>query len=108
AALGEMQAGAGDEIGDETRHQDLAALSARGNPLGHMQREAADGAAADLDFADMDAGSEIELERGSGLAQRRGAAHRSRRPIEICRDLFDAGAEAVTALAVDRFGRSVA
>lgn len=51
AALGELQSGTGNQIGDDTRYQNLARLLLRHHARGRMHRNAADIVAPDLDFA---------------------------------------------------------
>src|SRR4029077_2399103 len=78
----ECQARPGDQVDECSRHEHLATLGQRGNPLTDIDRDTADVAGTELDFAGMHACSYPEAEVGDGVPDRAGASDGAGRAVE--------------------------
>src|SRR5207253_371218 len=96
AAVVELEAGTGNEIGDRARHEDLPSAGASGDTLSDMHREPSDVGAPELDLARVKASA--HLDRRCPRDRRRapdgagGAVEHGEHP--VARRLDDAPAEA--------------
>src|SRR5436309_6079915 len=81
-AVFEAEAGAGDEILDGPRDEDLAGRRRRGDSRADVHGDTGDLLARDFAFARVEPGADDETQSGYRIADRLGAADRARRTVK--------------------------